>query len=80
MRHDDACLRKLSQHSIPESVLKEEFLEPLHVMFPSPCTGAGICHTAVADIIQDRGRITADRASTREVLRDDASILDGAAG
>ena len=61
MRHDDACLRKL-RNTHPGKVLKEEFLEPLHVTSHRLAQATGICHTAVADIIQERGRITADAA------------------
>ena len=46
----------------PGEVLKEEFLEPLHVSSHRLAQATGISHTAVADIIQERGRITADAA------------------
>jgi addiction module HigA family antidote len=46
----------------PGEVLKEEFLEPLHVSSHRLAQATGMCHAAVADIIQERGRITADAA------------------
>ena len=49
----------------PGEVLKEEFLSPLHVNPVNPhrlAQATGMCQAAIADIIQERGRITADAA------------------
>ena len=54
-------MRKL-RNIHPGEVLKEEFLEPLNVSSHRLAQATGISHTAVADIIQERGRITADAA------------------
>ena len=46
----------------PGEVLKEEFLEPLHVNPQRLAQETGMCQAAIADIIEERGRITADAA------------------
>ena len=54
-------MRKL-RNIHPGEVLKEEFLEPLHVNPRRLAQATGMCGAAIADIIQKRGRITADAA------------------
>ena len=54
-------MRKL-RNIHPGEILKEEFLEPLHVNPQRLAQATGMCQTVVADIIQERGRITADAA------------------
>ena len=54
-------MRKL-RNIHPGEVLKEEFLEPLHVNPHRLAQATGMCQAAIADIIQERGRITADAA------------------
>ena len=46
----------------PGEVLKEEFLEPMHVNPQRLAQATGMCQAAIADIIEERGRITADAA------------------
>ena len=58
---EDRNVRRL-RNVHPGEVLKEEFLEPLHVSSHRLAQATGIGHTAIADIIQERGRITADAA------------------
>ena len=54
-------MRKL-RNIHPGEVLKEEFLEPLHVDTQRLAQATGMCQAAIADIIEERGRITADAA------------------
>lgn len=54
-------MRKL-RNIHPGEVLKEEFLEPLHVNPQRLAQETGMCPAAIADIIEERGRITADAA------------------
>ena len=46
----------------PGEVLKEEFLEPLHITSSRLAEATGITHTTVANIIHGTGRVTADAA------------------
>lgn len=46
----------------PGEVLKEEFLEPLNVSAVRLAQATGIAPAQVADIIQERSRVTADIA------------------
>ncbi len=58
---EDGDVRKL-RNTHPGEVLKEEFLEPLHVNPQRLAQETGMCQAAIADIIEERGRITADAA------------------